>query len=312
MGEKTATGDTERVQNAIGEFQAQQEDYFNRIRSDPNLGTAVKPDGTPDTEARTREILPMIDAADEGVGRRVRDILSGAVPSAAEAGKEEWAIPIALAGKIDPRFSSPRIEQTRETMRQRYQMQETSRALSDAETTLARIHAVVAKNVNDMRVLQERGAKITRFGMPAIDAWGLRARANVLGDPDVAAFNAQLEVVKGDAGRIVAGGASGTGMLPVYTQREMSALISGGATPDQIKRISETLISDYIGRVNGLTTSIDMLRKQRGEGPIPPDPLLEKLVGLGTSTPTITTKAQYDALPPGSLYIKDGKQYRKK
>jgi hypothetical protein len=313
-GEKVATGDTERVQNAVGDFQAKQEEYFDKLASGTDYGTQVKADGTPDVDARKAQLLPMIDQADETVGRRTRDILSGAVPSAAKASSEDWAIPIALAGKIDPRFSAPRIEATRETMKQRYELQETTRALGDAELQLGRIHAVVAKNVNDMKVLQILAEKPTRFGMPALDAWAMRGRANVLGDPDVAALNTQIELVRSDAARILGGGASGTGMIPVYQQKEMHALISGGATPEQIRRISGVLISDYIGRVNGLTGEINSLRAQRHEGPIPDDPLVSKLVGLPelSAGRPITTKEEYDALPVGAVYIKNGKRYRKK
>lgn len=102
--------------------------------------------------------------------------------------------------------------------------------------------------------LLELAQKADATGVPLIEKW-IRAGRQATGDPDVAAFNAQMTLFRNEVAKI-ATNPNLTGVLTVESQREMEKALSNSASVGQIKSVLDTLKGDVARRRRSLTDQI--------------------------------------------------------
>lgn len=109
-------------------------------------------------------------------------------------------------------------------------------------------------------------------GVPAIERW-IRAGRQATGDPDVAQFNAQLQVYRTEAARILTN-PNLTGQLTDAARREIEAFLGPGASAQQIRGVVGLLKNDFENRRKTLENQINTTRDR-----------IERNVGAGSAAP---------------------------
>jgi hypothetical protein len=100
--------------------------------------------------------------------------------------------------------------------------------------------------LNNAQVLTDMSQKLTRSGVPVIDAW-LNAGKKSTGDPDVAAFDTALRTASADYARIM-GGQTGAAGTPVSTQAEAMEMFGKAPSPQQLQAILGVMNRDIAGQ----------------------------------------------------------------
>jgi hypothetical protein len=127
--------------------------------------------------------------------------------------------------------------------------------------------AVTAFEQNAVRngeLLMKLADKVDVSGMPVLEKW-IRAGKKATGDPDVAAFNAQINVYRTEAARIITQ-ANLTGQLTDSARKEIEKGLSDNASAEQIRNVVGTFKNDFDNRKHTLETQMDAIRDRMTKG----------------------------------------------
>lgn len=108
------------------------------------------------------------------------------------------------------------------------------------------------------RRLLELAQKIDKTGIPAIESW-IRAGGRATGDPDVAAFDTQLQVYKPEVAKILFN-PNLTGVVTEGARHEAGEILSGNITAPVLKRVVELLEKDFDTRKEALDNEISKVK----------------------------------------------------
>jgi hypothetical protein len=112
---------------------------------------------------------------------------------------------------------------------------------------------------NGDRLLQ-LADKVDVTGVPVLEKW-IRAGRQATGDPDVAMLNAQMQVYRTEAARILTN-PNLTGQLTDSARHEVEGFLSGGASAKQIRDVVGLLKSDFENRKITLEDQIRAIRNR--------------------------------------------------
>ncbi len=126
--------------------------------------------------------------------------------------------------------------------------------------------------LKNMDYLIQLADKVDRSGIPVLERW-LRGGEKAMGDNDVRAFVAQLEVVKPEIARILSN-PNLTGALTNYARQEIEAFMDPGMSAKNVRTVVELLKRDFQNRARSLDDEINSVRSQLrnltpGQGPAP-------------------------------------------
>jgi len=133
-----------------------------------------------------------------------------------------------------------------------------SNALSDLQRQRSNVAAFQATNVTNGKRLLQLAEKVDDTGVPVMNRWIRGGRTAIEGDPDTAAFNAQLFLWSTDTAKIVTQPRL-TGQLTDAARHEVAAFIPGGATLEQLQSLVGTLNQDANSRITQLDVQINDL-----------------------------------------------------
>jgi hypothetical protein len=102
--------------------------------------------------------------------------------------------------------------------------------------------------------LVELGDKVDSTGVPAIERW-IRGGRQATGDPDVAKFNAQMQVYRTEAAKILTN-PNLTGQLTDSARHEVEGFLSGASSAEQIRGVVDLLKNDFENRKKTLQNQI--------------------------------------------------------
>lgn len=88
--------------------------------------------------------------------------------------------------------------------------------------------------------------KVDSTGLPAVERW-FRAGKKATGDADVAAFNAQMQVYRTEAARILTN-PNLTGVLSDSARQEVAEFVNNASSAEQVRRVVELLKRDFENR----------------------------------------------------------------
>jgi hypothetical protein len=102
--------------------------------------------------------------------------------------------------------------------------------------------------------------KVDATGVPVLEKW-IRAGRQATGDPDVAKFNAQLQVYRTEAAKILTN-PNLTGQLTDSARKEVEAFMGPGASAQQIRGVVTLLKNDFNNRKETLEDQIKAIRSR--------------------------------------------------
>jgi hypothetical protein len=135
-----------------------------------------------------------------------------------------------------------------------------SASLSQMTRSYDAITAFEQTAVRNGEILIELADKVDRSGVPVIERW-VRAGRQATGDPDVAKFNAQLQVYRTEAARILTN-PNLSGQLTDSARKEIEEFLKPGASAQQIKSVVHLLKRDFDNRRKTLEGQIDAARER--------------------------------------------------
>lgn len=118
------------------------------------------------------------------------------------------------------------------------------------------------------KILIDLAKKVDTTGVPVVERWIRAGRKSVAGDPDVAAFNTQVNLFRTEAARIITN-PNLTGALTVYAQQEASKFVPSEASAEQIERVVGLLERDFKVRKSYLEQQINDVRDRLETGRTP-------------------------------------------
>jgi len=114
------------------------------------------------------------------------------------------------------------------------------------------------------QALLKLGKSVDKTGIPAIEA--LRRRgAQALGDPQVSAFNAQLQVYSTEVAKILTN-PNLSGVLTDDSRREIQEFLSKGVNYPQLESMVKLLDQDFGRRKKSLQDQMDAIRRRQKTG----------------------------------------------
>jgi hypothetical protein len=132
--------------------------------------------------------------------------------------------------------------------------------------------------IRNGNVLKELADKVDTTGTPVIERWIRAGRKSVAGDEDIAKFDAQMNLYRAEAARILTQ-PNLSGVLTDTARREMEHVIGGDASAKQIKGVVDLLERDFGNRKATLEEQIGSIRARMrgrvapgGETPPPAQP----------------------------------------
>lgn len=257
--------------------------------ADKGSGAALSPDGI---DLRANQVLSGEKGAlaNLGRGRQGAEDVVRITNRAAELLRERGGDPSEIGRRVS-------------------EFRANSNSLSKLTQSYDAITAFEQTAVRNGERLIELADKTDATGVPVIEKW-IKAGRQATGDPDVAQFNAQLQVYRTEAGRILTN-PNLSGQLTDSARKEVEHFMGPGASAKQIKGVVNLLRNDFDSRKKTLEDQINTTRDriQRnvgpGEGGKPP--------AAGGAPKKIASESDYNALPAGTEYIApDGSTRRKK
>lgn len=103
--------------------------------------------------------------------------------------------------------------------------------------------------------------KVDETGVPAIERW-IRAGRRATGSPDVREFDAQMQIYRTEAAKILTN-PNLTGQLTDSSRHEVEEFLGGNLDAASIKRVIERLESDFSNRTDTLKLQIDSARNKQ-------------------------------------------------
>jgi hypothetical protein len=267
MGGNPALPKNDEIKSAVAGQREKLDDYMHHLVDDKSL--------------TNDEVRARIRAANPAMDDEVQNLLDGrTVLTATASAKQSMQIAAALAGRLDPDWTTTaqKKKDQRELDARRAEIRPLSNTLGVQEKMRSNIRDTVVKNVRDMDYLLQLARRLKEKGLetqiPIIDGAIREGRRLVSGDPDVAAFDAQLRNVRTDVGRILSTGSSGTGAVyPVSVQKEMREFFDKGITVPQLEATIGVIKRDYSNKLRPITDEINSLNGEiaRLSGTKPPE-----------------------------------------
>lgn len=179
------------------------------------------------------------------------------------------------------------------------------RNLSRQRSQVLTFEKTASKNLDLADSLSQ---KVDRTGSPVLNRFLLHAKGQYAGDTDTQLLNNAVETAASEYAKIVSGATSGSTTDSAREHaREMLTAAMGKGTFSQ----AVALMKQEMGnRKSGFDEELETLR---GGGKQVPAPAAQQPGPgrAGSIIQTVTSKAQFDALPSGAEFIEDGKRYRK-
>jgi hypothetical protein len=119
--------------------------------------------------------------------------------------------------------------------------------------------------VRNGRQLVDLAYKVDVTGLPVMERWVRAGRQAIAGDPDVSAFNAQMQVFRTEAARILTN-PNLTGQLTDSARHEVEAFLSGNDSAKQIDVVESLLERDFTNRKHTLEAQMDAVRDRMTRG----------------------------------------------
>lgn len=119
--------------------------------------------------------------------------------------------------------------------------------------------------VRNGRMLVDLANKVDVTGMPVVERWIRAGRRAVEGDPDVSAFNAQMQVYRTEAARILTN-PNLTGQLTDSARHEVESFLSTNDSAEQITRVVNLLERDFENRKGTMVQQMDAIRDRMTKG----------------------------------------------
>jgi hypothetical protein len=269
MDGKPALPKDDAIRGAVEGQRERLDDYMHSLINDKGL--------------KGDEVLARARAANPAMGDLVQGLLDGTTELTPTASaKPSMQIATQIARRIDPDFTrtAQKKKDQREMDARRAEIAPLRQALGQQEKMRSNIRDTVVKNVRDMDYLVRLARRLRERGLetqiPIVDDIVRRGRRTVTGDPDVAAFDAQLRNVRTDVGRILSTGSSGTGAVyPVSVQKEMREFFAGGISVPQLEATIAVIKRDYNNKLGPISDEINSLNGRIAQisGTQPPAPI---------------------------------------
>lgn len=131
---------------------------------------------------------------------------------------------------------------------------------------IPQLDAVTAFSNNAIQqgeVLKGLAQKVDTTGVPVIERWIRAGRVAVKGDPDVSEFNAQLQLYRTEAAKIITN-PNLTSQLTDTARKEVQHFLDGNASATQIIRVVDRLKSDFGIRHSTLQDQVDVIKGRMG------------------------------------------------
>ena len=117
--------------------------------------------------------------------------------------------------------------------------------------------------IRNGKILKDLAAKADATGVPAIERW-IRAGRVATGDPDVAKLNAQMNLYRAEAARILTQ-PNLSGVLTDTARQEMEGVLRNQASATQVREVVDLLERDFGNRKKTLEEQIGAIRtRMRG------------------------------------------------
>ena len=167
--------------------------------------------------------------------------------------------------------------------------------------------ATAGKNID---VFLEKAGKIVDTGSPLLNSPARMLSDRVFGSENMAAFKAARETALTEAAKVLES-PQGNAALTVSGREAVKTLSDTDATLGQQVAAMKVLRQDMANRKQSNAETIKAIQDRIGQANPNAQPVMNPPARLD-ATPKEVTKAEYDALPVGSDYLKDGKHYTKK
>lgn len=118
--------------------------------------------------------------------------------------------------------------------------------------------------IRNGKILIELADKVDTTGVPVAERWIRAGRKAIGGDPDVAKFDAQMNLYRAEAARILTQ-PNLSGVLTDTARKEMEEVMGGSASANQIRGVVNLLERDFLNRKETLEEQIASIRaRMRG------------------------------------------------
>lgn len=149
------------------------------------------------------------------------------------------------------------------------------KADQSALTQLTKSRAAIASFENTAlkngEVLVGLAEKVDTTGLPVFERWLRAGRRSIEGDPDVAQFDAQIQLYGNEVAKILTN-PNLTGQLTDAARKEVQGFLPSSATYEQVKAVTELLKGDFGRRREAIDDEIKSLKEEiRYPNGRPPD-----------------------------------------
>ena len=118
--------------------------------------------------------------------------------------------------------------------------------------------------IRNGKILIELADKVDTTGLPVAERWIRAGRKAIGGDPDVARFDAQMNLYRAEAARILTQ-PNLSGVLTDTARKEMEEVIRNSATAPQIRGVVNLLERDFLNRKETLEEQIGAIRTRMSQ-----------------------------------------------
>jgi hypothetical protein len=115
--------------------------------------------------------------------------------------------------------------------------------------------------IRNGKILKTLAEKADTTGVPVAERWIRAGRKAIGGDPDIAAFDAQMNLYRAEAARILTQ-PNLSGVLTDTARKEMEEVIRNSASAKQIVRVVDLLETDFKNREETLVEQIGAIRSR--------------------------------------------------
>ena len=113
--------------------------------------------------------------------------------------------------------------------------------------------------IRNGKILITLADKVDTTGVPALERWIRAGRKELAGDPDVAKLNAQMNLYRAEAARILTQ-PNLSGILTDTARKEMEEVLQNSATAQQVRETVGLLERDFLNRKETLEEQIGAIR----------------------------------------------------
>jgi len=121
---------------------------------------------------------------------------------------------------------------------------------------------------SNMQMVEDALGKLPDAGSPFLNRPMREFQVRVMGDTTTAAFNANMEIIKREAARILStSNASGSSQISDSDRRELAAVVDNTATVAQIRKVFGMLRQDFANRIAGIDSELKGIDERIGAKP---------------------------------------------